>query len=175
MGSTSKTGEFSERFQRGGGRAFSIHKFILQILGTLNSFWARHWNKRIISGFRVCYFNNCILLQLHYTYLWKSCACISYYLTLIPPCIYATISIIKKLQYKIPKMRVGEGFKGRFFSSENSSHPIPPFPKCPVRKLQIAWMWNWTGLLLSWNPLSWSLPIYSTNTKDKTHLHYESI
>ena len=31
-------------------------------------------------------------------YLWKSCACISYYLALIPPCIYATISITKNLR-----------------------------------------------------------------------------
>ena len=28
-------------------------------------------------------------------YLWKSCACISYYLALVPPCIYSTISLIK--------------------------------------------------------------------------------
>ena len=30
-------------------------------------------------------------------HLWKSCACISYYLALVPPCIYSTISIIKKM------------------------------------------------------------------------------
>ena len=30
-------------------------------------------------------------------YLWKSYACISYYLALTPPCIYANISIIKKI------------------------------------------------------------------------------
>ena len=45
--------------------------------------------QRVISGFRVGFFNNCIVLHLYYTYLWKSCACISYYLALIPPCIYA--------------------------------------------------------------------------------------
>ena len=44
-------------------------------------------------------------------YLWKSCACISYYLAIIPPCIYATISIINKLQYNFLKMR--GGVKGR--------------------------------------------------------------
>ena len=31
-----KSDEFSENFQRGGGGSFSIQKFILQILGTLN-------------------------------------------------------------------------------------------------------------------------------------------
>ena len=40
-------------------------------------------------------------------YLWKSCAGISYYLAIIPPCIYATISIIKKLQHNFPQMRGG--------------------------------------------------------------------
>ena len=39
-------------------------------------------------------------------YLWKWCACISYYLALIPPCIYATISIIKKSQYNFPRGQV---------------------------------------------------------------------
>ena len=31
-------------------------------------------------------------------YLWKSCACISYYLVVISPLLYATISVIKNLQ-----------------------------------------------------------------------------
>ena len=35
--------------------------------------------------------------------LLKSCACISYYLALIPPCIYATISIIKKIAWNFSK------------------------------------------------------------------------
>ena len=44
-----------------GGGSFSIQKFILQILGTLNrAFWAWNWFKRVISWFRVCFFNNCI-------------------------------------------------------------------------------------------------------------------
>ena len=30
-------------------------------------------------------------------HLWKSCACISYYLAIIPPRIYATMSIIKEI------------------------------------------------------------------------------
>ena len=33
------------------------------------------------------------------------CACISYYLALVPSCIYSAISIIKKLQHYFPKMR----------------------------------------------------------------------
>ena len=40
-------------------------------------------------------------------YLWKSCACISYYLVIISPCIYTTISVIKNLQHNFPKMRRG--------------------------------------------------------------------
>ena len=89
-----------------GGGAFSIQKFILQIFGTLNrDFWAGNWFKRVISGLRVCFLSNCIVLQSYYTYLWKSCAYISHYLALKPPCIiiYATISIIKKLQYNFSK------------------------------------------------------------------------
>ena len=39
--------------------------------------------------------NNCNVLQLYYTYNWKSYACISYYPATISPPIYATISVIK--------------------------------------------------------------------------------
>ena len=61
-------------------------------------------------------------------YLWKSCACISYYLALVPPCIYSTISIIKKLQHNFPKMR-GGGSKAVWNFSENSSDLVEPsFP-----------------------------------------------
>ena len=46
---------------KGGEGSFSIQKFTLQILGTLNrAFLAWNWFKRVISGFRVCFFNNCI-------------------------------------------------------------------------------------------------------------------
>ena len=64
------------------------------------------------SNFRVqgMFFSTIVL---YYTYLWKLCACISYYLALIPPCIYATISIIKKLQHNFSKMSVGGEVKGR--------------------------------------------------------------
>ena len=45
----------------GGRGSFSIQRYMLQILGTLNrAFWAGNWYKRVISGFRVCFFNNCI-------------------------------------------------------------------------------------------------------------------
>ena len=45
----------------GGGGSFSIQKFMLQILGTINkAFWAWNWYKRVISGLRVCFFNNFI-------------------------------------------------------------------------------------------------------------------
>ena len=44
-----------------GGGSFAIQKFILQIWGTSNrAFWAWNWCKIIISGFRVCFFNNFI-------------------------------------------------------------------------------------------------------------------
>ena len=46
-------------------------------------------------------------------YLWESCACIAYYLAIIPPRIYALCDhIIKKLQNNFPKM-MGGGDEGR--------------------------------------------------------------
>ena len=46
---------------KAGEGSFSIQKFMLQILGTLNmAFWAWNWYKWVISGLRVCFFNNCI-------------------------------------------------------------------------------------------------------------------
>ena len=57
------------------------------------------------SGF----FNNCIEKNQNKTHFEEG---ISYYLALILPCIYATISITKKLQYNFPKMR-GGGVQGR--------------------------------------------------------------
>ena len=51
-----KSNEFLEKGQRGEG-SFSIQKFILQILGTLNrAVWLWNWYKIIISGLRVCMF-----------------------------------------------------------------------------------------------------------------------
>ena len=52
-----------------------------------------------------------------------------YYLAIIPPRIYATISIIKNLQYNFPKMR-GGGSKAVWNFSENSSDLVAgSFPK----------------------------------------------
>ena len=55
-------------------------------------------------------------------YHWKSCSCISYYLALVPPCIYSAISIIRNLQHNVPKMRRegGGGSKAVWNLSENS-------------------------------------------------------
>ena len=85
-------------------------------MGTLNrAFCAWNWYKRVISGFRVWKVPNSSWpptpTSQNNPHLWKSCECISYYLALIPLCIYATISIIKNLQHNFPKMR--GGVKGR--------------------------------------------------------------
>ena len=80
--------------KREGGGSFLIQKFILQIFGTLSrAFWARNWFKRVISGFRVCCFNNCIEKNQNQTHFEKDTSESLYYLALIPPCTYATISI----------------------------------------------------------------------------------
>ena len=51
-GCATKSDEFSEKSQRGGG-SFPIQKFILQTFGTLNrAFWAGNWFIRVISGFK---------------------------------------------------------------------------------------------------------------------------
>ena len=89
-------------------------------------------------------------------HLWKSCACISYYLALVSPCIYSTISIIKKLQHNFPKMRVGSKAVWNF--SENSSDLAQPsFTKiCRCSNFHL-WdvivcesIWN-----CIWPPLNW--------------------
>ena len=55
-----KTDVFSEKFQKGGG-VISNPKIYIADFGLLNrAFWAWKWYKRVISGFRVCFFNNCI-------------------------------------------------------------------------------------------------------------------
>ena len=51
-GTATKSDEFSEKCQRGGGGHFHSKKFILKILGTLNgAFWAWNWYKIVNSGF----------------------------------------------------------------------------------------------------------------------------
>ena len=90
-----KTDEFSENFQSGGWGIF-------QSKNLFSRFWELY--TRLFE----------IKLKFHPPptpqnglYLWKSCACISYYLALVPPYIYSTISIIKKLKHNFPKMRGG--------------------------------------------------------------------
>ena len=91
-----KSDNFLEKFQRRGGGSFPIQKFMLQILGTLNrAFWAWNWYKRVISGFRVCFFNNCIEKNQNKTHFEEGTSESLYYLAIIPPRIYATISVIK--------------------------------------------------------------------------------
>ena len=68
------------------------------------------------------FFKNCIEKNQNKTHFEEGmCSvCISYYLALIPPCIYATISIIKSLQHDFPKMR-GGGSKAVWNFSKKSS------------------------------------------------------
>ena len=58
-----------------------------------------------MSGFRVCFFNNCIEKNQNKTHFEEGTSESLYYLAIIPPRIYATISVIKKLQHNFPKMR----------------------------------------------------------------------
>ena len=70
-------------------------------------------------------------------HIWKSCACISYYLALVPPCIYSTISIIKNLQHDFPKMRGGSKAVWNF--SEYSSVLVAtPVPKLTSLQMHIS-------------------------------------
>ena len=59
------------------------------------------------SNFRVqgMFFNNCIEKNQNKTYLEEGTSESPYYLAIIPPRIYANISIIKNLQHNFPKMR----------------------------------------------------------------------
>ena len=68
------------------------------------------------SGF----FNNCIEKNQNKTHFEEG---ISYYLALIPPSIYAKISIIKNLHYNFPKMRGGQLPFGMF----PKNHPYATF------------------------------------------------
>ena len=56
------------------------------------------------------FFNNCIEKNQNKTHFEEGTSKSLYYLTIIPLRIYATISVIKKLQYNFPKMG---GVKGR--------------------------------------------------------------
>ena len=57
------------------------------------------------------FFNNFILVQLYYTYIWKSYAYISYHPAIISPRIFSNISVMKKLHYNFANM--GGGVEGR--------------------------------------------------------------
>ena len=64
-------GWFFGKVPKGEGGSFSIKKIILQILGTLKrAFWSENcnWKKIVISGFRVCFFNNYIEKHQNNTY-----------------------------------------------------------------------------------------------------------
>ena len=61
------------------------------------------------------FFNNCIEKNQNKTHFEEGTYESRYYLAIIPPRTYATISVIKKLQHIFPKMRgVGEG-RSEFF------------------------------------------------------------
>ena len=75
------------------------------------------------SNFRVqgmLLFNNCIEKNQNKTHFEEGTYESLHYLAIIPPCIYATISIIKNLQHNFPKMRRG-GSKVVWNCSKNSS------------------------------------------------------
>ena len=107
--SCAKSDEFSEKFQGGARGAFSIQKFMLQILGTLNrAFWAWNWYplpRRMvpISGNHVPAFHA----------IWPS-----YPLAFIRP------NPLKKLSHNFRKMRGGS--KAAWNFSETSSDLAQP-------------------------------------------------
>ena len=108
--------KFSEKFQSGGGGIF-------QSKNLFSRFWELYTRLFEIK----------LKFPLPPTpqnglYLWKSCACISYYLALVPPYIYSTISIIKKLKHNFPKMRGGGQRPYGIFSKNSSNFAQPSFP-----------------------------------------------
>ena len=130
------------------GMLFSTQKFISQILGTF--FKQGFLIMKLIQNRNFRVFS--VLLStivLCYTYIWKSCACISYYPAIISPRIYATISVIKKLQHNFPKMR--RGLKTDWKFSENSSDlvawPIPIVKLLHGFLLVVTWICQ--GLVMS--------------------------
>ena len=68
--------------------------------------------------------------------LWKSRACVWYHLALAIPCIYSTISVIKKLQHNFLKMRWGGRRSYEFFPK---IHPIwRSHPSLKIKSLQTS-------------------------------------
>ena len=72
-------------------------------------------------------------------YLWKSCACISYYLAIIPLRMYATISVIKNFHHNYPKIRRRSKAVSSFFSENSSDLVTGPFPKGNRKKNGLLW------------------------------------
>ena len=72
-------------------------------------------------------------------HLWKSCACISYYLALEPPCIFWTISIVKSCNIIFRKWG---GFKGcleifrKFIWFRGRTLSLLPY--CSVSKYRVS-------------------------------------
>ena len=93
----------------------------------------------------------------------KACACISYYLALIPPCIYATISIIKKLQHNFPKMRGGGQRPFGIFPKNNPiwyrDHSLRPvLSACPTVSM-ILKKWVSAGYIAWVTSSTWAAPL----------------
>ena len=140
--------EFSEKCQRGVW-AFSIQKFMLQIMGTLIEQGFSIKKLLTNSNFRVkgMFFQQFserfqTAVDPHPApqngpYLWKSCACILYYLAIIPPRIYATIFIIKICNKIFRKWGGGDRRPFGIFSENSSDLVAGPLPK--------KYMWNITS------------------------------
>ena len=108
---------------------FSIQNFILQILETFNrAFWSWNLYKIVISGFRVCYFQQlyCITIVLH---LYLEIMCMHFILSSHHISSHICNHIChKKLQCNFPKIR-GLGSKAVWnFSKDSSDLVAGPFP-----------------------------------------------
>ena len=79
----------------------------------------------------------------------KACACISCYLALIPPCIYCTISIIRKLQHNFPKMRGVEDrleFFRNFIRFGAAILPLPLHLITGLKNVKLIIWWTLTAI-----------------------------
>ena len=139
-----QTGWFFGKVPRGWG-SLSIQKFIVQILGTLSRFfWAWNWYIQK-SNFRV----KGIFFQQLYCITPISGNDVHAFHTIWPPyLIYATISIIKDLQYNLPKMRGGGQSLLELFQKFIlfGSRALPLFPCCFPCSIRILTKWPyWSG------------------------------
>ena len=101
---------------KGGGVIFNPKIYIADFGNFKQGFLSmRFIKRRVISGFRVCCFNNGIQKNQNKTLFEEGTSESLYYLAIIPPCIYATISLLKNLQKKFPKMRWGGDGRLEFF------------------------------------------------------------